>query len=171
MLQSGHGSRDRRMDRRTDRRMDRRTEWNQYTPQQLRCSGGIIMVSYSIFLLWATNMQPNKITYSIQRQQVLCFNSYRRDLMVNLNDPIHFSASWIYFFSNNIRKNITQNWDYKINNNEVCCFLFEGMMSAIYVLCIPFYHQHPERYITQHYKLWWIFQRKIAHIFIMICCS
>ena len=42
MLQSGHGSRDRRTDGRTDRRTDRRTEWNQYTPQQLRCSGGII---------------------------------------------------------------------------------------------------------------------------------
>ena len=27
----------------TDRRTDRRTEWNQYTPQQLRCVVGIIM--------------------------------------------------------------------------------------------------------------------------------
>ena len=42
MLQSGHGSRDRRTDGQTDRRTDGRTEWNQYTPQQLRCSGGII---------------------------------------------------------------------------------------------------------------------------------
>ena len=32
-LQSGHGMR--------DRRTDRRTEWNQYTPQQLCCVGGI----------------------------------------------------------------------------------------------------------------------------------
>ena len=28
---------------RTDGQTDRRTEWNQYTPQQLRCVGGIIM--------------------------------------------------------------------------------------------------------------------------------
>ena len=28
---------------RTDGQTDRRTEWNQYTPQQLRCAGGIIM--------------------------------------------------------------------------------------------------------------------------------
>ena len=36
MLQSGHGSRDRQ----TDGQTDRQTEWNQYTPHQLRCSGG-----------------------------------------------------------------------------------------------------------------------------------
>ena len=34
-LQSGHGMQ--------DGRMDGWTEWNQYTPQQLRCSGGIII--------------------------------------------------------------------------------------------------------------------------------
>ena len=38
-LQSGHGMPDRRMDGRTNRR----TEWNQYTPQQLRCAKGIII--------------------------------------------------------------------------------------------------------------------------------
>ena len=31
-------------DGRTDRRTDGRTEWNQYTPLQLRCVGGIINV-------------------------------------------------------------------------------------------------------------------------------
>ena len=34
-LQSGHEMRDRRTDGQTDGRM----EWNQYTPQQLRCVG------------------------------------------------------------------------------------------------------------------------------------
>ena len=32
---------DGRTDRRTDGQTDRRTEWNQYTPQQLWCAGGI----------------------------------------------------------------------------------------------------------------------------------
>ena len=30
-------------DGRMDRQTDGRTEWNQYTPQQLRCEGGIII--------------------------------------------------------------------------------------------------------------------------------
>ena len=32
-------------DGRTDRWTDRRKEWNQYTPQQLRCAGGYINYS------------------------------------------------------------------------------------------------------------------------------
>ena len=54
MLQSGHGSRDRRTDGQMDRRTDGRTEWYQYTPQQLRCSGGIIsqgISSYGVHIL------------------------------------------------------------------------------------------------------------------------
>ena len=33
---------------RTDGQTDGRTEWNQYTPQQLRCEGGIIIVRTSL---------------------------------------------------------------------------------------------------------------------------
>ena len=49
MLQSGHG----RRDGRTDGRTDGLTEWNQYTPQQLRCSGGIINIFWAIWVLMA----------------------------------------------------------------------------------------------------------------------
>ena len=34
----------------TDGRTDRRTEWNQYTPQQLRCLGGIIINYFTLIL-------------------------------------------------------------------------------------------------------------------------
>ena len=60
-LQSGHDSVHRRTDRRTDGRMDGQTDgrtdgrtmWNQYTPFQLRWSGGIMteMVRKSCWLL------------------------------------------------------------------------------------------------------------------------
>ena len=37
-----------RTDGRTDRRTDGWTEWNQYTPQQLRCAGGIIILNIQL---------------------------------------------------------------------------------------------------------------------------
>ena len=48
VLQSGHGMWDGRTDKRRDRRTDGRTEWNQYTPQQLCCAGGIINQSITL---------------------------------------------------------------------------------------------------------------------------
>ena len=46
MIQSGHSMRDGR----TDRRTDGQTEWNQYTPQQLRCAEGIM--SLIMWIQW-----------------------------------------------------------------------------------------------------------------------
>ena len=58
MLQSGHGSRDRR----TDGRTDGRSETN--TPQQLRCSGGIIIRNHNRQWNLKENMR-NSVTISV----------------------------------------------------------------------------------------------------------
>ena len=48
-------------DGQTDRRKDGRTEWNQYTPQQLRCSGRIIkLLHYQLFLWRNTLISTNR---------------------------------------------------------------------------------------------------------------
>ena len=58
----------------TDGRTDRRMEWNQYTPQQLRCSGGITMKwlqthkFFPIFLLL-------HIIPSIMREVIYCVSA------------------------------------------------------------------------------------------------
>ena len=67
MLQSGHGSRDRR----TDGRTDGRTEWNQYTPQQLRCSGGIIMIQVLSGAVWDEILRDSLSISNMQRCWVL----------------------------------------------------------------------------------------------------
>ena len=48
-----------RMDGQSDGQTDQRTEWNQYTPQQLCCAGGIIILLHprniqGIFYIWFT---------------------------------------------------------------------------------------------------------------------
>ena len=87
MLQSGHGSRDRR----TDRRTDGRTEWNQYTPQQLCCSGAIIRCSGGIISL---------------KEKVI--SGTREKRMATADDKIHYRYCNQYFLceTENIQKEI-----------------------------------------------------------------